>query len=137
MSSAPGTRYVTDPNSIGFHVSLQVVPHNLVYTLCKILDIVGVQPRHRYPPVVRKIYVEFLYQYLRLLSIQPSEAVRRSHESCHSYLSRLSPKHPNLFHNMLPISRRLEFLRQQLVQPSPHGNNAVCHRFDISIPFLK
>ena len=46
----------------------------------------------------------------------------------------LSPKHSNLVDDVVPIARRLEFLRQNLVKLIPHIDNTVGHRLDIPLP---
>ena len=50
---------------------------------------------------------------------------------------RNTPKHPNLLCNVVPLARRLEFLRQQPVQLLPHGNDPMRHRLDVPLPILE
>lgn len=48
-----------------------------------------------------------------------------------------APEHANLIHNMIPISRRLEFLGQQPMEFLSHRDNPSSHRLDILLPLPK
>ncbi len=47
------------------------------------------------------------------------------------------PEHSNLVDNVIPVSRRVQLLRQQSVQLMTHCNNALGHGPDIPPPFLE
>lgn len=48
-----------------------------------------------------------------------------------------SPEHSNLVYDVVPISGRLELLREQLVKLLPHVDNTTRHRLDILFPVRK
>src|SRR5438105_2045929 len=62
---------------------------------------------------------------------------RRDQKRDKGKLAGISPKHSNLLNNVVPVSRRAQFLRQQSMQFFPHFNDSSRHGLDIRLPFLK
>lgn len=48
-----------------------------------------------------------------------------------------SPEHANLVDDVVPVSRRAQFLREQSIKLLAHRNNSVRHRRNVSFPFFK
>jgi hypothetical protein len=48
-----------------------------------------------------------------------------------------APEHADLRNDVVPVSGRLQFIRQQMMQLLAHLNNTSCHRANVSTPFLK
>lgn len=46
-------------------------------------------------------------------------------------------EHANLVNDVVPLPRRLEFIRQDLVELLAHVDNAMRHRLDIALPLLE
>jgi hypothetical protein len=47
------------------------------------------------------------------------------------------PEHPNLLHNMVPVSGRVQFFGQKPVQFAAHLDDASGHRLDVAFPLFK
>lgn len=48
-----------------------------------------------------------------------------------------SPEHPNLIHNMIPVSRSVQLFREKTEQFFPHVNDPASHGLDITSPFVE
>lgn len=46
-------------------------------------------------------------------------------------------KHADLFQDVVPVTRCLELLGQQIKQALTHGDDATCHLLDIGLPLLE
>lgn len=47
------------------------------------------------------------------------------------------PEHADLVDNVVPVTRRMQLLRQQLVKLLPHRNDTIGHRGDVPLPLLE
>jgi hypothetical protein len=48
-----------------------------------------------------------------------------------------SPKHADLVNDVVPVSRRVQFLREQSIKLLTHRNNPICHCGNVSFPLFK
>ena len=53
----------------------------------------------------------------------------------HAHSRRDPPEHANLALDVLPLARRLQLVRQKIVQPLPHIDDPVCHALQLLLPF--
>ena len=47
------------------------------------------------------------------------------------------PEHPDLFDDVVPLARRLQLVSEDIIQVVAQGDDPVCHRLDVSLPFLE
>ena len=84
----------------------ELSPHGLVQRLCKVPDVVAVQPRHRDSPVLRQVDVRLLHQRLALRRANPRETAQKRQQSGSRHssatthvLPRLRPPQPPSVHS--------------------------------------
>lgn len=84
----PATDRVYVYNAPWAHPLLQLPAHDLVQRVCKVPDVVAVQPCHGDPPIPRQVDVRLLHQRLALCRPNPREAAsqnRQAHVSTSSH----------------------------------------------------
>jgi len=116
---------------------LQLSPNNLVQILCKVSQVLPVQPRHADPSVCSHIDMCLLHKRLALLWSDSGETGFLSTPSTPAHSVPHSPKHPDLVDNVIPVARCLEFFCQHLVQLLPHVNNTPRHGRNVPFPLFK
>ena len=76
----------------------------------------------------------------RLFRVQTGEAIRNhQHRSEVESVQRVrnEPEHPDLFDDVVPLARRLQLVSEYIIQLVAQGDDPMCHRLDVSLPFLE
>ena len=96
--------------------ALRNLPHHTIHRLCKIVDVVCIQPRHTDPSILRHVNVELLPQLLHLRLVQASKA-----------------EHANLIRDVIPRTRRAHVL-ELAAENLAHLHDAPAHGVEVGLP---
>lgn len=50
---------------------------------------------------------------------------------------RNEPEHPNLLNDVIPLSRGLQLVGEDIIELLAHGDDPVSHRLDVPLPIFK